>query len=98
MSQTVVVHHAHHEDEGVYRLIYATVTEVVTDDDIVTVYSDPREVVWDASDPKWEELSAKEISKQQQKIVSDMLKQRDKEAKAQKPSKVKDLSGIGDTL
>lgn len=41
MSRLVVIHHAHHPDEGVYRLVYATAEEVVRHVEVPNPRFDP---------------------------------------------------------
>jgi hypothetical protein len=67
----VVIHHALHSSEGVYRLVYAQAT-----DDEEPVYFGHQEVVWDASDERWAERTGKDIAAEQRQLVKEVIAER----------------------
>jgi hypothetical protein len=153
----VIAHHAHHPDEGIYRLVHAEQDEVTFYDteqpapraqtfllpnpDFVTpppegeddtrtkeekqeyieeemevtdppnfverteiVQYDHKEIVWDATDKRWEGMSDQEIAEVQRGEVHKALAKdkaaASKEAKAaaRREKSTKHFDGVGDTL
>ena len=105
-----VVSHAHHVDDGVYRLVYGEVlTEVVpgipnpddpqgppvTEDDTVQTVINHQDVVWADHDERWTGMGGEEIAAAQRDDVRAALAQK---AEREAPKTVTHLSPGGELL
>ena len=103
---TIVTHHAHHPDEGVYRLVHAEpVVEfhATEDEDGKTVVSERvighvhhRDVIWADDDERWHGKSREEIATEQRRDVQEALA-RDRAVEDHEPE-VFHLGSVGQTL
>lgn len=74
MAKLVITHHAHHPDEEIYKLVYATAEDVeISEGETRTVHYDHQSIVWSAKDPKWQDRSHEDIADEQLQIVRDQL-------------------------